>query len=88
MSVGDPPPPHAHLMGSSCERSRFCEADIDELLARGSRVVQIGDATEDGEEEEAGSRLSAFNFSKTSFQATEGDGDLDFNDPDFWTKVC
>ena len=64
---------------------RFCEADIDTLLARGSRVVQIGDAVdEDGEGE---TRVSAFNFSKTSFQAADGDGDLDFNDPDFWSKV-
>lgn len=61
---------------------QFCEADIDELLTRGSRVVQIGD-----ERREEDARPSALNFSKTSFQVTENDADLDFNDPEFWTKV-
>lgn len=64
---------------------RFCEADINELLARGSRVVQLA---EGGREEEDEGRLSALNFSKTSFQVTEeGEASVDFNDPEFWSKV-
>ncbi len=64
---------------------QFCEADIDTLLARGSRVIEVGDAPDAAGATE--SRMAAFNFSKTSFQAAEGDADLDFNDPDFWRKV-
>jgi hypothetical protein len=70
---------------ASCGCSVFCEADIDELLARGSRVVQITDGAggEDGER----TGIANFSFSKTQFQVTAGDTDVDMTAPDFWAKV-
>ena len=57
------------------------ESNIDDLLARGSRVVQIQDAEQDGE------TISKFSFSKTQFHSSSADASLDMSDPDFWAKV-
>jgi hypothetical protein len=59
----------------------FVESNIDDLLARGSRVVQIQDAEADGE------TISKFSFSKTQFHSSNADASLDMSDPDFWAKV-
>ncbi len=66
--------------------SVFVEANIDDLLARGSRVVQIADADEEGEEG-APTSISKLSFSKTQFHSSNADASLDMSDPDFWAKV-
>ncbi|KAK8792005.1 hypothetical protein WA158_005382 [Blastocystis sp. Blastoise] len=53
----------------------FCEANIDELLEKQSRVVHY--------ESSSNSPI----FSKTSFVSTSSDTKLDINDPNFWNKV-
>ena len=60
--------------------SIFVESNIEDLLARGSRVVQIQDAEE-------GEGISKFSFSKTQFHSSNADAELDMTDPDFWSKV-
>lgn len=53
---------------------RFCEEDIDQILERRTKVVQL-------ETEEAGST-----FAKARFVAEGTAEDLDINDPAFWQK--
>lgn len=53
---------------------RFCEEDIDQILERRTKVVQL-------ETEEAGST-----FAKARFVADGTAEDLDINDPAFWQK--
>lgn len=53
---------------------RFCEEDIDQILERRTKVVQL-------ETEEVGST-----FAKARFVADGTTEDLDINDPAFWQK--
>ena len=53
---------------------RFCQEDIDQILERRTKVIQI-------ESETKGST-----FSKASFVADGTSEDLDINDPRFWEK--
>lgn len=52
---------------------KFCEEDIEMILARRTQVIQM--------ESEKGST-----FSKASFAATDQRSDIDIRDPDFWNK--
>ena len=51
----------------------FCEADIDQILEKNTKVITI--------DSQGGS-----SFSKASF-ITDGSMEVDINDPNFWTKV-
>ena len=51
----------------------FCEADIDQILEKNTKVITI--------DSQGGS-----SFSKASF-ITDTSAEVDINDPDFWTKV-
>ena len=53
---------------------RFCQEDIDQILERRTKVIQL-------DSEAAGST-----FSKASFVADGSSEDLDINDPEFWQK--
>ena len=60
--------------GKSEELSNaFCEADIDQILEKNTKVITI--------DSQGGS-----SFSKASF-ITESSAEVDINDPDFWTKM-
>ncbi|XP_050553375.1 chromodomain-helicase-DNA-binding protein 7 isoform X2 [Spodoptera frugiperda] len=52
---------------------KFCEEDIEMILARRTQVIQM--------ESEKGST-----FSKASFAAADQRSDIDIRDPDFWNK--
>lgn len=52
---------------------KFCEEDIEMILARRTQVIQM--------ESEKGST-----FSKASFAANDQRSDIDIRDPDFWNK--
>ncbi|KAJ2953582.1 hypothetical protein O0L34_g1186 [Tuta absoluta] len=52
---------------------KFCEEDIEMILARRTQVIQM--------ESEKGST-----FSKASFASTDQRSDIDIRDPDFWNK--
>ncbi|KAK8806961.1 hypothetical protein WA158_003720 [Blastocystis sp. Blastoise] len=55
------------------ERSQaFCEADIDQILERNSKVITVD-------------REGSSSFSKASFVTNTSD-EVDINDPNFWTK--
>ena len=60
--------------GRSDELSNaFCEADIDQILEKNTKVITI--------DSQGGS-----SFSKASF-ITDSSMEVDINDPNFWTKV-
>ena len=56
----------------------FLEENIDDMLKRRTRVVQV-DSVSGG--------IAGASFSKATFQADDADANLDVDDPDFWTKV-
>ncbi|KAK3760063.1 hypothetical protein RRG08_064733 [Elysia crispata] len=62
------------LMEEDNAGDSFCEEDIDMILQRRTKVIQI-------ESEGKGST-----FAKASFSMTENRSDIDINDPNFWQK--
>eukprot|EP00731_Ephydatia_muelleri_P027006 Em0018g1106a len=61
------------VMEEDDDANKFCEEDIDQILERRTRVIQL-------ESEGKGST-----FSKASFVA-DGSSDISIDDPDFWQK--
>ena len=69
----------------SDEKSKtFCEADIEEILKTKSTRINVAQTSEEG----AASSMSqaGSKFSRASF-VSEGSGNVDINDPDFWKKI-
>ncbi|XP_052817121.1 chromodomain-helicase-DNA-binding protein 8-like isoform X4 [Mya arenaria] len=62
------------LMDDDSAGDKFCEEDIEQILAGRTQVIQI-------ESEGKGST-----FSKASFSVTTNRDDIDINDADFWQK--
>ncbi|XP_025076427.1 chromodomain-helicase-DNA-binding protein 8-like isoform X4 [Pomacea canaliculata] len=62
------------IMDDDNAGDKFCEEDIDLILERRTKVIQI-------ESEGKGST-----FAKASFSMTSNRNDIDINDPNFWQK--
>jgi len=62
------------LMEDDIDSKDFCEEDIDHILQRRTKVVQI----------EAGVKGST--FAKASFSLSTNRNDIDIDDPEFWQK--
>eukprot|EP01029_Cantina_marsupialis_P005324 TRINITY_DN1574_c0_g1_i4.p1 TRINITY_DN1574_c0_g1~~TRINITY_DN1574_c0_g1_i4.p1 ORF type:complete len:1418 (-),score=287.40 TRINITY_DN1574_c0_g1_i4:692-4945(-) len=58
--------------------SRFCQDDIDSILARNAKLVNYDQKPSNG---------AKSSFSKASFVSESSEMDVDVNDPDFWTKT-
>ena len=68
------------LMDNDEASTRFCEEDIDQILARRTTVVRHG-----GSNSAANNETSI--FSKATFSATTDDlDDIDIDDPNFWER--
>jgi hypothetical protein len=65
---------YAAVMEENDDSEKFCQEDIDQILERRTKVIQL-------DSESAGST-----FSKASFVADGSSEDLDITDPDFWQK--
>lgn len=61
------------LLDEENDGDKFCEEDIDVILARRTQVITM--------ESEKGST-----FSKASFASSASRSDIDLDDPDFWSK--
>lgn len=64
------------LMENDEDSIKFCEEDIDQILARRTTVIRH----EGGEAQAAEGSI----FSKASFAATADDMDIEIDDPNFW----
>ncbi|XP_071959040.1 chromodomain-helicase-DNA-binding protein 8-like [Antedon mediterranea] len=62
------------LMEDDESGNKFCEEDIDMILQRRTKVIQI----------ESGVKGSS--FAKASFSSSADRSDISLDDPDFWTK--
>lgn len=62
------------LMDDDNAAEEFCEEDIDHILQRRTRVIQI----------EAGVKGST--FAKASFNMSSNRSDINIDDPNFWQK--
>lgn len=66
------------LMENDEDAIKFCEEDIDQILARRTTVIR-----HEGGAQEAAAEGGSI-FSKASFAATADDMDIDIDDPNFW----
>ena len=66
------------VMENDEDSLKFCEEDIDQILARRTVVVKHDNAT--GEGQSSGPSI----FSKASFTASTEDDSVDMDDPNFW----
>lgn len=66
------------LMENDEDAIKFCEEDIDQILARRTTVIR-----HEGGAREAAAEGGSI-FSKASFAATADDMDIDIDDPNFW----
>lgn len=62
------------LMSDDKAGEEFCEEDIDQILQRRSKVVQLERANENS------------TFAKASFSMSNNRSDIDLDDPNFWQK--
>ncbi len=75
---------HGTKEGDEEESTKFCEANIDQILQRSAVVVHTGDKSK------VTSCGSNQNFSKASFVSSSNDhvnNNISIDDPEFWNKV-